>query len=147
MLRLEKHEAFKESGSATDLTGEMNGKLQDLLEGVEHSSPSQILPSAVVGKIATQDNGSIQESIVSLERRISGLEKLIGSVSSSVDRDASVFPIESTLSHLEQRISLLDEECLEKIHQKSLTLKVCFPSRNHLFLNQFVTFNIQPVIT
>lgn len=131
LLGLEKHKAL-----ATDKPqgSEIDTQLQKLLVDIDQYKRTMQTPPPIDGSFSSVGNlklnpaytwseESVLESISALEHRISRLEKLIGGSVSNDSSESSVFPLESTLNRLEHRISLMDEECLDKIHTKSIALQ------------------------
>ena len=121
LLGLEKHKYLhpppKQSENDTLYTT-LQSAIVDIDDYTKATQPNTLSSSSGVNGL-TWNELEVLESIQLLEKRITKLEQVIGTVTNSVDVSSSlVFPISDTVSKLERRIDLLDDECLEKIHAK-----------------------------
>ena len=121
LLGLEKHKYLhpppKQSENDT-LYATLQSAIVDIDDYTKATQPNTLSSSSGVNGL-TWNELEVLESIQLLEKRITKLEQVIGTVTNSVDVSSSlVFPISDTVSKLERRIDLLDDECLERIHAK-----------------------------
>ena len=120
LLGLERHKFLNPPGKLNDSKDIVYDTLDTALMNIDDYAKSNTgSASASATSNLTYDEQQVLENIQLLEKRITGLEKLIGTVTSAVDvRSASVFPLNETVARLERRVESLDEECLNKIAEK-----------------------------
>lgn len=127
MIALEGHKQLLLTSNNKGLPD--SNTLDELLSGISMSSSpeSKQVQTEINSNYlqALHNEESVLANLAALEKRIFGLEKLIGSSANSIDVEngSGIYPLTETIQRMEQRIALLDPTTVDKLREKIILVK------------------------